>query len=490
MFRLSLEPADAALAAGERCVLACGAPPPARLAWRYSADAAPSRDHVLTHSDNYRKQLTNGSLLIEEMSASLAGQYQCVATVEGIGTIVSRIATVFLAEVPEFAEGPRVVAVPSGAAALLSCNVRAPPRLALRVLPAPYAPPLPERRVYGAARLAAHSPTLTLNVTWFKNGVAVRVEAARVSLSASGALELDPGGRGGGAASGHRGRGAGGGAALYRHAAPRHAHGSDLDSRFYLVGGGSLRIQSARALDSGRYTCRASNTLDSVEHSTQLHVVSAPRVSVPRGGAVVRAAPHGDAVLSCVTRGKPTPTLAWLKNGEPLSPNDHDIALLDNSSLRIQGVLPVDAGVFQCFVTSPGGSAAAAVRLLVVAPPPVPPRSNSTPATLASPSPAPDYYEDLDLGETSSAYTLGPDLQYDHLSYDYFHADEGPAVNATVVSMPTQLRAVIVKHRFVTLSWEEPEHKLEDITGYAVFYKVKGSKRSYTSSQFKLNYIH
>lgn len=45
----------------------------------------------------FRKQLANGSLVIESMVAALAGQYQCVATVEGVGTVVSRIATLLLA---------------------------------------------------------------------------------------------------------------------------------------------------------------------------------------------------------------------------------------------------------------------------------------------------------------------------------------------------------------------------------------------------------
>lgn len=44
-----------------------------------------------------RKQLPNGSLSITEMTAALAGHYQCVATVDGVGTILSRVATVFLA---------------------------------------------------------------------------------------------------------------------------------------------------------------------------------------------------------------------------------------------------------------------------------------------------------------------------------------------------------------------------------------------------------
>lgn len=48
---------------------------------------------------------------------------------------------------------------------------------------------------------------------------------------------------------------------------------SDLDSRFHLVGGGSLRVVAARAHDAGAYTCRAHSRLDSADLTTHLHVI-------------------------------------------------------------------------------------------------------------------------------------------------------------------------------------------------------------------------
>ncbi|PZC78095.1 hypothetical protein B5X24_HaOG202630 [Helicoverpa armigera] len=204
---------------------------------------------------------------------------------------------------------------------------------------------------------------------------------------------------------------------------------SDLDSRFYLVGSGSLRVQSARALDAGAYTCRAHNRLDSADHSTQLHVLTPPRVTLP-GGPVVTARARGDVTLRCEARGRPPPSVAWLKDGDPLTPNNHDIALVDGSSLRIQGVLRVDAGMFQCVASSPAGQAVAALRLRVLPP------------------------DD------------GLELERD---------------NGTAVSAPRGLRAVIVKHRFVTLSWEPPAQAEGDLTGYAVVYRVKGSERERVS---------
>ncbi|CAH2230644.1 jg4197 [Pararge aegeria aegeria] len=518
MFALSAEPPDLALAAGDSATLPCGAPSPARLSWRYSASAPPTRDHALPRADTYRKQLSNGSLLIENMSAALAGQYQCVATVDGVGTVVSRVATLFLAEVPELGEAPRVIMGVLGSPALLSCPIRLPARLAVRVIPSPSSPLQPERRVYGAARIHAPPPVLKLNVTWLKNGSPVRMEAARLALTPGGALELDPLRAHDAAAyrcsvtlaHSHRKPSLGPETELRVNSdlanlesAPRFittpqpvtvmegasvtfdcaALGNpkpemvwlnngvaidlnDLDSRFYLVGSGSLRVQAARALDAGTYTCRATNRLDSADHSTQLHVMKPTTIPL----TLLHVMPR----LTHFTR---------------------------RSSLRIRGVLAADAGVFQCSAASAAGSATAALRLLVsphdIKSPKTP--KNSTQDIFNSlisgvvdqtldPTP-----EDLDfLGETSSAYTSEPlydeystlDSYNDSYNSDYndFHAAQDldldlKKANATIVSAPKDLRAVIVKHRFVTLSWQEPEIKQEEVTGYAILYKVKGSER-------------
>lgn len=47
------------------------------------------------------------------------------------------------------------------------------------------------------------------------------------------------------------------------------------------------------------------------------------------GGPVARARARGDVTLSCEAHGRPAPTVSWLKDGDPLTPNEHDIALLD-----------------------------------------------------------------------------------------------------------------------------------------------------------------
>lgn len=65
-------------------------------------------------------------------------------------------------------------------------------------------------------------------------------------------------------------------------------------------------------------------------------------------------------------------------------------------------------------------------------------------------------------------------LNFLHAAKDLDVSRQG---NESIVSVPKGLKAVIIKHRFVTLSWEEPETKKEEIQGYAIVYKVKGSDR-------------
>ncbi|XP_052754189.1 LOW QUALITY PROTEIN: neogenin-like [Galleria mellonella] len=539
--RFLSEPLDAVVAEGDSTTLACSAAAhhPTRLTWRHSITAPPTRDHTLSLTDKYRKQLTNGSLQIEKMSATLAGQYQCVVTVDGVGTIVSRVATIFLAELPVLTPGPRSVLGALGGTALLTCTMRPAQqaRVALRVLLPATA--TPDRRVYGAARLHTAPPTLKLNVTWLKNGSPLRLEEGRVSITASGALEVetlrldDQASYACRVALAHRldkyvtgqptelvvSAEAGsaespprfiatpqpltvmeGASATFDCAAAGNPKPeitwlnngiaidlNDLDSRFYLVGSGSLRVQSARALDAGAYTCRAHSRLDSADCTTQLHVLTPPRVQL-HSGPVVKAHTRGDVTLRCEARGRPPPSLAWLKDGEPLTPNNHDIAIVDGS-LRIQGVLAVDAGMFQCAARSPAGAAAAALRLAVL-----PPRDDTrlskstkklntthilkTLITVDFDTTDPTLDSNF-LGETSSAYTPVPDMYFDE---DVFHAAEDLDLdalrsNASIVSAPKSLKAVLVKHRFVTLSWEEPEHIAEELMGYAVMYRVKGSER-------------
>lgn len=53
----------------------------------------------------------------------------------------------------------------------------------------------------------------------------------------------------------------------------------------------------------------------------------------------------------------------------------------------------------------------------------------------------------------------------------------GEALSALVPGQPQDLKAVIVKARFVTLSWKPPDVTRGEILAYSVYYRQEGSQR-------------
>lgn len=87
-----------------------------------------------------------------------------------------------------------------------------------------------------------------------------------------------------------------------------------------------------------------------------------------------------------------------------------------------------------------------------------------------------DYDDDIDdnndtnLGDTQSAYTFPP--------FNPFTAN--PSGKKTVDGLPgapQDLKAPIVKGRFVILSWKPPVENAEVIQSYSVYYRQEGSDR-------------
>ncbi|TWW66865.1 DCC Colorectal cancer suppressor Immunoglobulin superfamily [Takifugu flavidus] len=135
-FTFSQEPQDTVTVQGGMLQLDCQAQSdavaePPSIAWR--------KDGVLlsTMVDERRQQLANGSLLVQNVMHSRhhrpdEGEYQCLATLDGLGSIVSRVARVSVA-------GPLKVVIPTksvstylGDTALLECKVSGDPSPVIR----------------------------------------------------------------------------------------------------------------------------------------------------------------------------------------------------------------------------------------------------------------------------------------------------------------------------------------------------------------------
>lgn len=140
---------------------------------------------------------------------------------------------------------------------------------------------------------------------------------------------------------------------------------SDLDSRFRLVGTGSLHIALVDESDAGNYQCRAGNSEDALDAQVALEVQVPPRMIEQPADRVAQV--KEELELVCAMRGRPTPVVQWLKNGDVIRPNEY-MQVVNGHNLRILGLIDSDAGMFQCVASNPAGSVQAAARLQIAQP--------------------------------------------------------------------------------------------------------------------------
>ncbi|XP_032671998.1 neogenin isoform X5 [Odontomachus brunneus] len=395
--------------------------------------------------DSYRSQLANGSLYINSVyagSAELTGSYQCLASIDNVGAIVSRTATIKLASLPGFEREPQDTMVYAGQIAYLSCALPASSSL--------------------------------LKVQWLKNEHPLVLETSRMTILPSGALEIDDvqyhdfgsyrcnaSGYGQyrlsnkaqlGLLSSDIDEGSSAPVFIAQPLQQTAVEGSDvtlecaangypkptilwlkdgvaldlasLDSRYRKLAASSLTIMNVRESDHGSYQCRAENEVESLDAVAELIVQVPPKFTKKPEDKV--ASENQDLEFECEIYGKPEPKITWLKNGERITFSAY-WQIVNGNNLRINGLLPIDAGIFQCIGMNPAGSVQAAARLTINQP-------NDT---------------------------------------DTLEAFEGG-----VPSPPRNLSLVIVTARFVTLRWQEPtESTNSDSLNYYIHYKQEGGVR-------------
>uniref|UniRef100_A0A8C1LEB7 Hemicentin 2 n=1 Tax=Cyprinus carpio TaxID=7962 RepID=A0A8C1LEB7_CYPCA len=130
---------------------------------------------------------------------------------------------------------------------------------------------------------------------------------------------------------------------------------------------GSLRIRGVQELDSGDYTCVASNIAGSASAVVILQVGAAPTFSE---SPVDIAAGVGDNItLPCIARGFPTPSLTWRRqDGRPIfgkSSGHVGTSQLSSGALQIQSIWVDDEGVYVCEAKNQFGSIKALARVTV-----------------------------------------------------------------------------------------------------------------------------
>ncbi|XP_043598613.1 neogenin isoform X3 [Bombus pyrosoma] len=485
--------------------------------------------------DSYRSQLANGSLYINSVygsSLELTGSYQCLASVDDVGAIVSRTATIKIASFPGFEREPQDTMVYPGQIAYLSCT------------------------------LLTSSSSLTIQ--WLKDEHPLLLDD-RMTILPSGALEIDDvniqdiGS--------YRCNVNSYGQSILSNKAQLGMLTSDIDqestppvfiakplqqmtieestvtlecaangypkpsilwlkdgvaidlasfqSRYSRVAASSLVISNVQEIDDGSYQCRAENEVETLDAAADLIVQVPPRFIRKPEDKV--ASENQDLEFECEIYGKPEPKITWLKNGERITLSAY-WQIVNGYNLRINGLLAIDAGIFQCIGTNSAGSVQAAARLTINQPKKANPHKSTTPKTV--PKKKLLLHRQLYnktwqhpstlLGHTMSAFTPNPPLSigpsddpadlpgsvkfpnslYDPKSHFVDDTDSLESIEGSVPSAPRNLSHVIVTARFVTLRWQEPENRNGEILNYYIYYKQEGVQRErVTHKQQKLEAV-
>ncbi|XP_022661897.1 neogenin-like isoform X2 [Varroa destructor] len=474
----SEEPSDSAVAENAPVVLHCAAfstPHVGNPQIRWHKDGLP------VELDEKRHRLhANGSLYLNSVQRRSGrtdeGQYHCLASLPDVGTIISRPARLVITySIPTFEEQPQNVSLYAGQTAFFPCSVS-------------------QDRAHRSPR-----------VTWLRNGAPLRLDPLKMVQLPSGALEIDalvahdegqyqcqvttgdkvrlssvgslkvlPTPQPGSVENERRipsapvfiaqpsqVRAVKGDQVTLDCAANGHPRPhiswlkdgasidmSNLDSRFRLVGVGSLQIESVQSQDAGSYMCRAENREDSLDASATLTVLVPPTFRAKPTPQAVRE--KEDALFECDVFGVPEPKVQWFKNGESVLITGY-FQLVNGHNLRILGSVHNDRGVYQCLAENQAGTAQASAQLVVL-----------------------DKDKTLSLRSLSSL-TLGG----------------SPGNTKEAPSAPRGLTAQLVTANIISLSWQSPLHNADGIITYTVLYKAEGSTRErvQNTTQHKLDEI-
>uniref|UniRef100_A0A8C7IF20 Neuronal cell adhesion molecule-like n=1 Tax=Oncorhynchus kisutch TaxID=8019 RepID=A0A8C7IF20_ONCKI len=149
---------------------------------------------------------------------------------------------------------------------------------------------------------------------------------------------------------------------------------------------GTLEINVAQSLNSGKYTCIASNNLGTRENHVYLEVKEPTRILAQPEYMVVQR--NRKAVFECKVKHDPTliPTMNWLKDNGELP--DDERFLVDTDSLTINEVTEEDEGTYTCVMNTTLDQDSASAMLTVVV--------SGTDTVFSSPE-EPDPPTDLEL---------------------------------------------------------------------------------------------
>uniref|UniRef100_A0A8C5A0Z2 Neogenin 1b n=1 Tax=Gadus morhua TaxID=8049 RepID=A0A8C5A0Z2_GADMO len=434
-FWFTSEPQDTMAVRGGLALLNCSAHSDsavARVEWKKDGT------FMTLASDERRKLLADGSLLISQVVHSKhnkpdEGTYQCVATIDNLGSISSRVARLSVAGMPRFTSQPAPAAVRPGDSQVLPCDIN--PDLA------PFTRWEKDRQSLELGSRLVQLPSGALLISNASESDAGQYRClvenvGQTKASEEAQLQLTPGK--------HSVRG-GLGKLPLGHLLNNHG------GRREVVAGGSLLISNLTEEDAGLYTCVAHNGIDnSTVHAQALLTVQAPPQFVKRP-ANIYAHESMDIIFQCEVTGSPAPTIKWVKNGDAVIPSDY-FKIVREHNLQVLGLVKSDEGFYQCLAENDAGNIQASAQLIIL---------EHGAGGVANPmGPAPSAPRDVVASLVSTRFiklTWRPPAEPhgDDLTYSVFYSQEGTSRERVLnTSRPGEMQVTIqnlmpdTKYRF------------------------------------------
>lgn len=451
-FWFSVEPVDTLAVRSSPVFLNCSAhsEPPARVEWK--------KDGTFLNlaSDDRRQLLPDGSLLIPSVVHSKhskpdEGFYQCVATIDSLGTIISRAARLTVAGLPRFSSQPGASSVTQGDSVVLNCDVN------VDLVP------------FTRWELDQEPLDLDERVVKLPNGTLVISNASEadaglyrcvvenvgpVKTSDEAELQVLPD-----TGTDRRLQ------FLSQPAPVMKARGQDVllpcvvsgspaptvrwmigdkvidesEARFKVVGGGSLYVMNLTEEDAGIYSCLADNGNETIEAQAELTIQAPPQFL--KRPSNIYAYESMDIVFECEVTGTPAPTVKWVKNGDAVIPSDY-FKIIKEHNLQVLGLVKSDEGFYQCVAENDVGNIQASAQLIILE------------HDVAIPAPPPTSLTSATTDHVAPAGSPGP-----------------------TPSAPRDVVASLVSTRFIKLTWRLPAEPHGDNINYSVYYSQEGATR-------------
>ncbi|XP_041643333.1 neogenin 1a isoform X13 [Cheilinus undulatus] len=458
-FWFTVEPQDTLAIRGNPALLNCSAysdaATTARIEWKKDGT------FMSLVSDERRNILPDGSLFFTHIVHSKhnkpdEGTYQCVATIENLGSISSRTARLSVAGMPRFASQPSAASVYVGSSQVMACEVnsdlvsftrwekdRQPLELSTRLLQLPSGALVISNASesdagsyrclvenVGSSKSSEEAQLQILPETGEERKLEFLVQPAPV-IKVLGTNVLLP-------------------CVVTGYPAPqvRWMFGDKLleesEGRVELLGGGSLQISNLTEEDAGVYTCVADNGNASIEAQAQL-TLQVPPQFVKRP-ANIYAHESMDIVFECEVSGSPAPTVKWVKNGDAVIPSDY-FKIIKEHNLQVLGLVKSDEGFYQCLAENDAGNIQSSAQLIILN------HDVALPSALP-PSLTPNTTDHVTPGSGGVASPAGP-----------------------TPSAPRDVVASLVSTRFIKLTWRPPAEPHGDELTYSVFYSQEGTSR-------------